>query len=139
MAQLGQNMVAEGAAGASPGLATEQGGRRIVFLNAMPLNSLPRSHLRLDVLPVGNINELAAWVQRRPAEGFQLIHYIRHTATIQALRSAGVPLSEQPNAGLYTYDAGDILVVVTLRNPSRGQEVQQVNISDLEAWIVAVL
>jgi hypothetical protein len=27
----------------------------------------------------------------------------------------------------------------TLRNPPRGQEVQQVNISDLEAWIVTVL
>jgi hypothetical protein len=134
-------MAAEGAAGAGGGAARQQNGapRRLVFLNAMPLNALPRSHLELDVLPVNNINELAAWVQRRLAEGFQLIHYIRHTATIQALRSAGVPLSEQPNAGLYTYDAGDILVVVTLRNPSRGQEVQQVNISDLEAWIVTVL
>jgi len=139
MAQLGQNVVAERATGASPGLATEQGGRRIVFLNAMPLNSLPRSHIRLDVLPVSNINELATWTQRRLREGWQLIHYIRHPATIQALRQLGIPLPEQPNSGLYTYDAGDIIVVVSLRSPTRGQEVQQVRPEDLETWIVTVL
>ena len=140
MAQLGQNMAAERAAGASPGLATEQGARgRIVFLNAMPLNALPRSHLELDVIPVGNINELAAWVQRRLAEGFQLVHFIRHPATIAVLRSVGIPLSEQPNSGLYSYDAGDIIVVVSLRTPQRGQEVQQVRPEDLETWIVTVL
>jgi hypothetical protein len=140
MAQLGQNMAARRAAGAAPpGLATEQGGRRLVFLNALPLNALPRAHLELDVLPVSNINELAAWAQRRLAEGFQLIHYIRHPATIAALRAAGIPLSEQPNASLYTYDAGDIIVVVSLRAPQRGQEVQQVRPEDLETWIVTVL
>jgi len=139
MPQTQNQMAAEGAAGASPGLATEQGGRRIVFLNAMPLNSLPRSHIRLDVLPVSNINELATWTQRRLREGWQLIHYIRHPATIQALRQLGIPLPEQPNSGLYTYDAGDIIVVVSLRSPTRGQEVQQVRPEDLETWIVTVL
>jgi len=138
MAQLGQNVAAEGAAGASPGLATEQGGRRIVFLNAMPLNSLPRRHLALDVMPVG-INDLVTWTQRRLREGWQVIHFIRHPATIQALRAAGIPLNEQPNSGLYTYQPGDIIVIVTLRSPQRGQEQQQVNISDLEVWIVTVL
>jgi hypothetical protein len=108
-------------------------------LNALPLNSLPKAHLQLDVLPVVNIYELAQWVQRRLQEGFQLIHYIRHVATIQALRSVGISLSEQPNAGLYTYQPGDIIAVVSLKNPVRGQEVLQVSPQDLEAWIVAVL
>ena len=140
MAQLGQNMAAERAAGAvGARLATEVAPRRLVFLNALPLNALPRAHLELDVLPVSNINELAAWVQRRLAEGFQLIHYIRHPATIQALKSVGIPLPEQPNSGLYSYDAGDIIVVVSLRAPQRGQEVQQVRPEDLESWIVTVL
>ena len=88
-----------------------------------------------------------AWQQKWPPrdwcswlqEGFQLIHFIRHPATITALRQLGIPLSEQPNSGLYSYDAGDIIVVVSLRAPQRGQEQQQVNISDLEAWIVSVL
>ena len=140
MAQTQNQMAAERAAGAAGArLATEVAPRRLVFLNALPLNALPRAHLELDVLPVSNINELATWVQRRLAEGFQLVHYIRHPATIQALRQLGIPLPETPNSGLYSYDAGDIIVVVSLRAPQRGQEQQQVNISDLEAWIVTVL
>jgi hypothetical protein len=135
MATQNSQVAAERAAGAAGArLATEEA-PRIVVLNAMPLNSLPRSHIRLDILPVA-LQDLAVWVQRRLREGWQLIHFIRHPATIAALRTAGIPLSEQPNAGLYQYAPGDVLVVVTLRNPPRGQEVQQVNASDLEAWIV---
>jgi len=140
MPQTQDNMAAERAAGASAGarLATEVAPKRLVFLNALPLNSLPRSHLELDVLSV-SLQDLARWVQRRLQEGFQLIHFIRHPATITALRQLGIPLSEQPNAGLYQYAHGDIIVVVTLRAPVRGQEQQQVSTSDLEAWIVTVL
>jgi hypothetical protein len=135
-----QNLVApQGAGAAGASLANQQAPRgRIVFLNALPLNALPRSHLRLDVLPV-SISDLARWVQRRAAEGYQLVHYIRHPATIQALRVADISLSEQPNSGLYSYSPGDVIVVVTLRMPQRGQEVQQVSPQDLEAWIVTVL
>ena len=141
MAQRGQNMAAESAAGAQAG-AWQQNPvtrRRIIILNALPLNALPRHHIRLDVLPVSKLNELAAWVQRRVAEGYVVEHYIRHGATIQALRSLGIPLSETPNAGLYSYSLGDVIVVVTLRNPLRGQQVSQVSTQDLESWIVTVL
>jgi len=138
MAQVQNQAAPQGAgAGAGPGLATERG-PAMVFLNAMPLNSLPRRHLQLDILPI-SLNELVQWVQRRVAEGWQLIHFIRHPATIAALRAAGIPLSEQPSSGLYQYAHGDIIVVVTLRSPTRGQEQQQVNVSDLEFWIVTVL
>jgi len=127
-----------GAAGAGP--ANQQAPRgRIVFLNALPLNALPRSHLRLDVLPVANLNELARWTQRRLQEGYEVVHFIRHPATIVALRAVGIPLPEQPNAGLYTYRGGDITVVVTLRTPQRGQEAQHVRPEDLETWVVQVL
>ena len=142
MPQTQNNMAAARAAGVSAGarLATEVAPKgRVVFLNALPLNALPRSHLRLDVLPVANINELVQWIQRRVQEGYTVEHYIRHPATITALRQLGIPLSEQPNSSLYTYQPGDIIVIVTLRSPQRGQEQQQVNISDLEVWIVTVL
>ena len=128
---------ARGQAGAQQQNPAARG--RVVLLNALPLNSLPKAHLQLDVLPAGSIHELALWVQRRLQEGFQLIHYIRHVATIQALRSAGISLSETPNAGLYAYQPNDIIVVVSLKNPVRGQEVSQVSPQDLEAWIVTVL
>jgi hypothetical protein len=135
------NVAASPAAGAVPGAgpANQQAPRgRIIFLNALPLNALPRSHLRVDILPV-SISELASWVQRRVQEGFQLIHYIRHPATIQALRASGIPLPPEPNSNLYAYQPSDIIVVVTLRAPQRGQEVQQVSPQDLEAWTVTVL
>jgi len=138
MAQTQNNAVPQGA-GASAGAQQQNPATRgrIVILNALPLNALPRAHLRVDILPV-SISELAGWVQRRVAEGYEVIHFIRHPATVQALRSIGIPLSE-PNVGLYSYSHGDIIVVVTLRNPTRGQEVAQVSVSDLEAWVVAVL
>jgi len=126
-----------GAAGASP--ATESAPRgRVVLLNALPLNSLPQTHLELDVLSI-DTNELTKWVQRRVAEGYGLIHYIRHPATIAALRAAGIPIGDQPNSGLYRYQPGDLLVVVSLRSPQRGQEQTQVSLQDLQAWIVTVL
>ena len=140
MAQNNSQVVAERATGAAGArLATEAAPRgRIVILNALPLNALPRSHLRLDILPV-SISDLAQWINRRLRESYEVVHYIRHPATIAALRQVGIPLSEQANSGLYSYDAGDIIVVVSLRAPQRGQEVQQVRPEDLETWIVTVL
>ena len=141
MPQTQNNMAAEGAAGAAGArLATEAAPRgRIVILNALPLNALPRAHIRLDMLPV-NIVDLGHWIHRRLAEGFEIVHFVRHQATIQALRrELGIPLPLEPNAGLYQYTLGDILVVVTLRAPVRGQEQAQVRIEDLEFWIVTVL
>ena len=136
MAQTQNNVPATG--GAQGGAWQQNPPRRVVVLNAMPLNALPRRHMQLDVIPV-SMTDLVQWVQRRLQEGFQLVHYIRHPATIAALRAAGIPLSDQPNSGLYQYDAGDIIVVVTLRAPQRGQEQQQVSPQDLEAWVVAVV
>jgi hypothetical protein len=134
------SQVAAGAAGAAgAGPANQQAPRgRIVFLNALPLNALPRRHLALDVVPV-SLNDLAAWVQRRIAEGYTIEHYIRHGATVETLRALGIPLNPQPNSGLYSYREGDIIVVVTLRSPARGQDVSQVRPEDLESWIVTVL
>jgi hypothetical protein len=135
------NVVAREATGAGGGAARQQNGAprgRIVILNALPLNALPRRHIQLDVLPV-SLQDLAQWIQRRVAEGYEVIHFVRHTSTIQLLRSLGVPLSETPNSGLYSYQHGDLLVVVSLRAPQRGQEATQVSLQDLETWVVTVL
>jgi hypothetical protein len=133
-----QNGPAQAGGASAGGLATERPARRVVILNALPLNSLPRAHLELDVLPV-EIRDLAQWVNRRLAEGYQLVHYVRHTSTIATLRATGIQLSEQPNAGLYVYQPGDVIIVVSLRAPMRGQEQQNIRLEDLESWIVTVL
>jgi len=129
-----KNQVAAGAAGAGGGPATEP---RVVILNAMPLNALPPKHLRLEVVPVAP-NEFVEWIQRRVKEGYGVKHFIRHAGTIQALRGAGVPISETPEAGLYGYQEGDVMAVVTLKNPTRGQEQATVALDDLAVWLVWV-
>jgi len=139
MAQIQNNVVAERAARGQAGAWQQNPARgRIVFLNALPLNAMPRRHVQLDVIPV-SMNDLVQWVQRRLQEGYEVIHYVHHMGTIAALKAAGIPLSEQPNSGLYAYRPNDIIVVASLRNPPRGQEVQQVSPQDLETWIVTVL
>ena len=55
-----------GARGQAGGPATECPARgRALRKATLPLNSLPKAHLQLDVLPAVNIYELAQWVQRR--------------------------------------------------------------------------
>jgi len=73
MAQLGQVLAAEGAAGARgrPGNRTPAIRGRALSITTLPLNALPR-----------------------------------HDATIATLRVAGIPPSEAPNSGLYTYSHG---------------------------------
>jgi len=107
----------------------------IVFLGALPLNALPRRILNLSVMPV-TLRDLLIWVDRRISEGYRLTHYIRHVGTIAALRTAGIPLDERPNVDLYKYREGDIIVVVSLKTPPRGQDVVEVDPQDLEIWLV---
>jgi len=111
---------------------------RVVLLNALPLNALDafnaNVHLEVTRIP---IDAISAWVNERLAEGYTLTHYIRHPATIQVLRELGIPLG-MPSTDLYRYRNGDILVVITLSSPQRGQEVQ-VRPEDLAVWIVRII
>jgi hypothetical protein len=125
-------------AGGGPGNGTPASVGRAVFLNALPLNALSRRHVRLDVQPV-DINELVRWTRQRLEEGYGVVHFIRHIATLQVLRDAGIPLPETPVVSLYSYEPGDVIVVITLRNPPRGQEVVQVRPEDLDIWVINVL
>jgi hypothetical protein len=131
--QNNKNMVAASpAAGASGGPAKEP---RIVVLNAMPMNALPPKHVRLEAMPVAP-SEFVEWVKRKVKDGYRVVHFIRHPSTIQVLRNAGVPISEAPEAGLYRWQEGDVMAVVTLKNPTRGQEQAVVTLDDLAIWLV---
>ena len=112
--------------------------RRIVVLNALPLNALPRMPLNMIVEPITNIVSLAMWLNHMARQGYEIVHFIRHPATVQLLRDLGAQIPEAPNTGLYQYADGDVLIVVTLKSPQRGVEVQQVRPEDLEAWEVRV-
>jgi hypothetical protein len=110
---------------------------QIVFLGALPLNALPRRIMNLSITPI-TLRNLSEWVSRKIAEGCRAVHYICHPSTISALRALGIPLDDRPNADPYRYQEGDVLVVVSLRNPPRGQDAAEVSPEDLEAWIVYI-
>ena len=107
------------------------------MLNALPLNALPRAPLRLDVVPV-EVDSLRWWLGLKRQQGCPVVHYVRHPATVQALRRLGAPIDERPSAGLYQYADGDVLVVVTLRQPQRGQETAEVGPEDLDIRVIRV-
>ena len=71
--------------------------------------------IRYKKVSLGELRELA--------EGAEVINFVRHEATVKLLSSAlGRDLS--PNPGLYQWREGDVLVVIGLRKPVRGQEVE---------------
>jgi len=106
--------------------------RRLIILNALPLNIFQRTAIILRIVPL-QPEEL-----RHLATNNEVIHFIRHVATLNLLRTLIPSLSPEPNAGIYRYQPGDLLAVVTLRTPNRGQE-QIVNLTDLDMWLVEVL
>ena len=102
---------------------------RLILLNALPLNALPRKQLTLTIRPIA-IQELIALMREG---GFEIVNFIRHSSTLEAL---GIQLT--PNSGLYKYEPHDKIIVVTLKTPQRGQEAQNVKPEDLEIWQVEV-
>jgi len=73
---------------------------------------------------------------KKLAKDAEVINYVRHESTVKLLSQAlGKPLT--PNAGLYQWVDGDILVVVGLMKPIRGQEVE-VKPEDLDLVAVYV-
>ena len=70
------------------------------------------------------------------AKDADVINYVRHESTVKLLSSIlGKQLT--PNAGLYQWVDGDILVVVGLKKPVRGQELE-VKPEDLDLVAVYV-
>ena len=62
------------------------------------------------------------------------MNYIRHPSTVRILNEV-LGLDLQPSTSLYQYQPGDIIIVVGLRRPVRGQEVE-VRPEDLDVAIV---
>ena len=64
------------------------------------------------------------------AKDAEVINFIRHESTVKLLSSI-LKKEMPPNSGLYTWREGDVLVIVGLKKPIRGQEVE-VKPEDLE-------
>ena len=106
--------------------------KKVILLNALPLNAFPAQSFNIKVTQI-NIEELKALIT-----GKTVINFVRHPATVSLLSGIiGVDLT--PTPGIYTYSQDDEIIVVTLKTPQRGQEVQQLNISDLIIYKVEVM
>ena len=104
-------------------------GGRVVILNALPINVLYAiSELRnnrnlLFAITFYKDVEQFKRALMEDAAGRELIHYISHPGTISVLRGAGVPISPEPNRGLYEPRLGDKIYVAALKKPVRGEDV----------------
>ena len=65
------------------------------------------------------------------------MNYIRHPSTVRILNEV-LGLDLQPSSELYQYQQGDIVIVVGLRRPVRGQEVE-VTVNDLDIAIISIV
>jgi hypothetical protein len=106
--------------------------RRLVILNGLPLSAIPYSDFTLEVrrIGLGELAELASSAR-------EVRHYVRHPATVEVLSSV-TGIDMKPVAENYAYSEGDTLVVVTVRNLARGQEMK-VRPEDLDVFLVKVI
>jgi len=73
---------------------------------------------------------------RELAKDADVVNYVRHESTVKLL-SQVLNRNMQPNPGLYTWQEDDILVIVGLKKPIRGQELE-VKPEDLDLVLVRV-
>jgi hypothetical protein len=70
------------------------------------------------------------------AKDADVVNYVRHESTVKLL-SQVLNRNMQPNPGLYTWQEDDILVIVGLKKPIRGQELE-IKPEDLDLVLVRV-
>jgi hypothetical protein len=112
---------------------------RIVLLNGLPLNAFEFTEMHLVIRKVG-INAIQNEINYYTVDGVMPVisNFIRHPATVQLLtQKLGIPL--QPNSGLYSYMPNDIIFIITLNAPQRGQDVLQINESDISIYKVQII
>jgi hypothetical protein len=105
--------------------------KRLVLLNALPLNAIQSDFFVITCkkVPLSVVVELIK-------SSDNVDNYIRHESTVKLLsRLSGKEL--KPSSGLYKHEDFDVLEIVTLKRPIRGQEVE-VTEEDLEAYTCIV-
>ena len=104
---------------------------RVVLLNALPLNAIPKDYFAI-LCKRTSIEAIADIVKH----SMKVENYIRHESTVRLL-SKLLNIELKPSAGLYTYRDFDVLAIITLKKPQRGQEVE-VKEEDLDYYMCIV-
>jgi len=109
---------------------------RIVWLNAFPLSAFAGfSRIMFNAVHVDDVEMLAKWIREKVEDGSEVVSYIRHESTVEALKRLGFPVG-QPNQGIYRYLPGDVLIITILKSPVRDGSEVQVKVEDLDMWVV---
>jgi hypothetical protein len=104
---------------------------RAVMLNALPLNAIKYDEFIIKCKRV-TLDAIKFIVKRSEV----IENYIRHESTVKLLNNV-LGLDLKPSSGLYEHQPLDIMIVVTLKKPVRGQEVS-VREEDLDILICRV-
>lgn len=101
-------------------------------MNAFPIAAFAADKpTTFSFVPI-KLEELAELVKRPRIT--EVVSYIRHQGTIKLL-SKLLGLELQPSSGLYKYSPEDLVVIIVLKKPVRGQEVEP-SPEDLAVYMV---
>ena len=109
---------------------------RLVFAPPLPLNAFPYNNFTISIRRIG-VDELKQLVDRCRQQGAEVRCYIRHPSTVRLLNQL-LGLNLEPSAELYQYQHGDIIVVIGLKKPVRGHEVE-VTVNDLDIALIEIV
>jgi len=112
--------------------------KRVVLLNALPLNAIPYERYAIQVVQL-QPDSFKRLVLRDVERGYQIISYIRHKATVDLL-SKMLNIEIKVSNELYKYQESDLIYIVTLKPEKiqRGQEATDLKPEDLAYYYVAV-
>jgi len=108
---------------------------RIILLNAFPLNAFDID-IFTAIFEKTTVHEIKNTINIY--SNFEIKNYIRHKGTVDLLKKVlGVEI--QLSSDLYKFDRKDIIFIITLKTPVRGQEIEHVKEDDLSIYKVSVV
>ena len=110
--------------------------KKVVFLNALPLNAIHASSFTITVSKV-DAELMKKWINVFKKFKFDFKCYIRHKSTIDVLNKE-FELMLEPSSDAYCYEENDRLIIVTLKSPQRGREVEVKDINNLDFYYATV-
>ena len=112
--------------------------KRVVLLNALPLNAIPYERFAIQVNRLSP-DAFEYSILQDLSEGYQIISFIRHKATVELL-SEMLGIKIETSNELYKYQESDLIYIVTLKPEKiqRGQEATDLKPEDLAYYYIAI-
>jgi hypothetical protein len=98
---------------------------RIVLLNAFPVNAI-QYELFTASFKLLTLDEFVRELVNHVVSKRTVVNYIRHESTLKLITNklGNVKIDLKPSNELYRYSEDDIIYIISLKKPIRGQEVE---------------